>query len=279
MERGKVLMEFEIPAEAEQVSKMGSILLGRVDLRLEKWNPETGCLKEGERSNEAWVRVVGLPVSMWERDILRKIGDACGGFIAIDHQTEKMEDLQWARLLVKRNGGSPPSLVEVWIDGFCYEVTLWWEIRPVIKVPATGKRGKTVVTDAKEGGDASARAGGRVLGAMEGSRLEDCLMTEDGTQSQVSGSGQNSDPNRSEDGLGLLGQASSSRGPKAYISTGPSPLGLVFYGNGNGKPKEKAGPLGLLKGDGLAFRTHLLLLLLRPRRRRAPLLWCAVEAF
>ncbi|RVW16673.1 hypothetical protein CK203_080883 [Vitis vinifera] len=169
--------------------KDGKYFLGGVDLRLEKWNPETGCLKEGERSNEAWVRVVGLPVSMWDRDILRKIGDACGGFLAIDHQTEKMEDLQWARLLVKRNGGSPPSLVEVWIDGFCYEVTLWWEIRPVIKVPATGKRGKTVVTDAKEGGDASARAGGRVLGAMEGSRLEDCLMSEDGTQSQFAWAG------------------------------------------------------------------------------------------
>ena len=64
MERGKVLMEFEIPVEAEQASKMGSILLGGVDLRLEKWSPKTGCLKEGERSNEAWVRVVGLPVSL-----------------------------------------------------------------------------------------------------------------------------------------------------------------------------------------------------------------------
>ncbi|RVW38175.1 hypothetical protein CK203_106207 [Vitis vinifera] len=118
MERGKVLMEFEIPAEAEQASKMGSILLGGVDLRLEKWSPKTGCLKEGERSNEAWVRVVGLPVSLWERDILRKIGEACGGLLAIDHQTEKMEELQWARLLVKRNGESPPNLVEVWVDGF-----------------------------------------------------------------------------------------------------------------------------------------------------------------
>ncbi|RVW59254.1 LINE-1 reverse transcriptase-like [Vitis vinifera] len=90
---------------------------------------------------------------------------------------------------------------------------------------------------------------------MEGSRLEDCLMSEDGTQSQVSGSGQNPDPNRSEDGLGLLGQASSSSGPKDFTSTGPSSFGLVFYGNGNGKPKEKAGPLGLLKRDGLAFRS------------------------
>ena len=130
-------------------------------------------------------------------------------------ETENMEELQWARLLVKRNGESPPSLVEVWVDGFCYVVTLWWEIRPVIKFLATEKRGKAVVTVAKEGGDASARVGVRVLGAMEDSRLEDCLLTADGTQRQSSGSGQTSDPTWSEDGppggphasggLGLLG--------------------------------------------------------------------------
>ncbi|RVW95784.1 LINE-1 retrotransposable element ORF2 protein [Vitis vinifera] len=205
-------MEFEIPAEAEQASKMGSILLGGVELRLEKWTPETGCLKEGERSNEAWVRVVGLPVSLWERDILRKIGRRVGVFL---------------RLIIKR---------KKWRN---YSGHASW---PVIKFPATEKRGKAVVTGAKEGGDASARAG-----------------------RQSSGSGQTLDPTQSDDGppvgphasggLGLLGQATSSRGSKAYTSTGPSPLGLVVYGNGNEKPKEKAGPLGLLKGDGPAFRS------------------------
>ena len=263
MERGKVLMEFELPAKAEQVSKMGRIVLGGVDLRLEKRSPETGCLKEGERSNEAWVRVVGLPVSLWERDILRKIGEACGGLLAIDHQTEKMEELQWARLLVKRNGESPPSLVEVWADGFCYAVTLWWEIRPVMKFPTTEKRGKAVVSAAEEGGDASARAGERVSVAMEGSRLEDFLLTADGTQRQSNGSGQTSVPSRSEDGppggphasggLGLLGQAILSRGSKASISPGPSPHGPVLYGSG--KPKEKVGPSSLLKGDGPEFQS------------------------
>ncbi|RVW12425.1 hypothetical protein CK203_107248 [Vitis vinifera] len=164
MERGKVLLEFEIPAEAEQVSKDGKYFSwgGRSPFRevesgdgmfegrgKEQRSVGAGswaaCLHVGSGySEENWGRVWGLPCD--------------------DHQTEKMEDLQWARLLVKRNGGSPPSLVEVWIEGFCYEVTLWWEIRPVIKVPATGKRGKTVVTDAKEGGDASARAGARIGG-------------------------------------------------------------------------------------------------------------------
>ena len=54
-----------------------------------------------------------------------------------------------------------------------------------------------------------------MLGAMEDSRLEDCLLTVDGTQRQSSGSGQTLDPTQSDDGppvgphasggLGLLG--------------------------------------------------------------------------
>ena len=93
MERGKVLMEFEFLIEAEQVSKLGSISFGGLFLRLEKWRPETGCLREWEKSSEAWVRVVSLPVSLWMRDILRRIGETCGGFLAVDYQTEKMEEL------------------------------------------------------------------------------------------------------------------------------------------------------------------------------------------
>ncbi|RVW71522.1 hypothetical protein CK203_048015 [Vitis vinifera] len=28
---------------------------------------------EGEKKNEAWVRIVGLPISLWDRDTLRKV--------------------------------------------------------------------------------------------------------------------------------------------------------------------------------------------------------------
>ncbi|RVW18300.1 Transposon TX1 uncharacterized 149 kDa protein [Vitis vinifera] len=141
MERGKVLLEFEIPAEAEQ----------------------------GKGATKRGCAVVGLPVSMWDRDILRKIGDACGGFLAIDHQTEKMEDLQWARLLVKRNGGSPPSLVEVWIEGF---VTRLPYVGNQASHQSSGdwKERKTVVTDAKEGGwDTES---GQWVGSEPGSKSE-----------------------------------------------------------------------------------------------------------
>ncbi|RVX03048.1 hypothetical protein CK203_016707 [Vitis vinifera] len=253
MERGKVLMEFEFPAEADKASKIGSISFGGFFLRLEKWKPETGCLREGERSREAWVRVVGLPVSLWERDILRRIGDACGGFLAVDHQTEKMEELQWARILVKRNDVILPNEVEVWVEGSCYRVTLWWEIRPVLKTPTCEKKGKAVVTGAEVGDDVSARARERVTETMEGSRLEVCLLNADGTRSQFHELGQTSNPSRSEDGpsdgphalsgLGLLGQVKPSSN-----ATGPANSGIE-------KPTEKAWPLRLLQEAGLDFQS------------------------
>ena len=276
MERGKVLMEFEYLTEAEQVSKLGSISFGGLFLRLEKWRPETGCLREGEKSSEAWVRVIGLPVSLWERDILRRIGEACGGFLAVDYQTEKMEELQWARLLVKRNGETLPNAVEVWVEESCYSVTLWWEVRPVMKVSTTGKRGKVVATGEEVGGDASACASERVKVAMEGLRLKDILLTADGTRGQSSGSGQTSDLSRSDNGspggphvsggLVLLGQAKPSRWSKVSDFSGLISFGPVDLGTG--KPTEQAKSRRLLQGDGLDNQSPSSFVLLRAQAEK-----------
>ena len=200
MKRGKVLMEFELLIEAEQAIKLRSISVGGIFLRLEKWRPETGCLREGENKSEAWVRVVSLPVPLWERDILRKIGEECGRFLAVNCQTEKMEELQWARLLVEPNGEELPNVVKFWVEKMCYSITLWWEVRLVMRVATTGKRGKVVTTGEEVGGEACTRASKRVLEAKEGSRLEALLLHVDGTRGQSSGSRQVTDPIRSFDG-------------------------------------------------------------------------------
>ncbi|RVX00660.1 hypothetical protein CK203_030411 [Vitis vinifera] len=126
MERGKALLEFGILAEAEKALKIGGS---------------------------------GLPVSMWERDTLKRIGDACGGFIDVDHQTEMLEDLQWARILTDCEKGK-------------------------------GGKGKGIlVSDGEDGGEGYARAGGRVRGLVGGSSLEVRLQTDDGTRGQSSGMG------------------------------------------------------------------------------------------
>ncbi|RVW71574.1 hypothetical protein CK203_047967 [Vitis vinifera] len=57
------------------------------------------CLEEGEVRKEVWVRILGLPISLWVSSVLRRVGDACSGFLDVDPQTKSIEDLQWARIL------------------------------------------------------------------------------------------------------------------------------------------------------------------------------------
>ena len=52
LERGKILLEFEILAEAENVLSLRSISIGGIFLRLEKWSPKTGCMSKGEKRHE-----------------------------------------------------------------------------------------------------------------------------------------------------------------------------------------------------------------------------------
>ena len=113
MEKGKVLLEFESLVEAKRVLSSGKRSLEGIQSCLESWSPKTGCLDEGEKRSEAWVKIVGLPISLWDPIILRRVGKECGGFLALDPQTEKLEELQWARILVKTNGEELPNVLKI----------------------------------------------------------------------------------------------------------------------------------------------------------------------
>ncbi|RVW52999.1 hypothetical protein CK203_072706 [Vitis vinifera] len=189
MERGKALLEFGILAEAEKALKIGGFSCLGSPLNLQKWRPECGCLQEGNKRSEAWVRVLGLPVSMWERDTLKRIGDACGGFIDVDHQTEMLEDLQWARILVKIKQERLPNEMEIRTEDHRYVLSLWWELRPTVRKVREEKGKGILVSDGEDGGEGYARAGGRVRGLVGGSSLEVRLQTDDGTRGQSSGMG------------------------------------------------------------------------------------------
>ncbi|RVW91418.1 hypothetical protein CK203_038567 [Vitis vinifera] len=130
---------------------------GAMQEGVEPKHGETGSLP-GEKRSEAWVRIVGLPVSLWERDILRRIGMPVG-FLDIDSQTETLEDLQWARILVKLNKEKPPNVVEVWTEEFCYELTLWWEIRPAVRMARERKGKANLFQKRGRGGQSSGRSG------------------------------------------------------------------------------------------------------------------------
>ncbi|KAJ9685080.1 hypothetical protein PVL29_017204 [Vitis rotundifolia] len=189
LERGKALMEFELLAEAEKVLKLGKISVGGFSMRLEKWSRETGCQMEGERKGEAWVRIVGLPVLLWDQAILRRVGEECGGFLAIDSQTEKMEELQWARILVKIKGKELPNAVEIWVEEECYTLTLWWEVRPILKSSPAGKKGKITGTEGEVEGERATRTDKRVRLGEGVSSLDALLQPVDGTGVQSNGLG------------------------------------------------------------------------------------------
>ena len=201
LERGKILLEFERLEEARKVLNSGKMSVGGTFLRVEKWSPDTGCVMEGEARSEAWVRIVGLPVSLWDWDIMRSVGEECGGFLTVDTQTEKLEELQWARILVKVNGDELPNAVEIWVDERCYVLTLWWEIRLLLRIFPTEKSGKKAVADAEVGGEADTRAGKRVVEEGNDTRLEVMIQSADGMQSQMYGSGRPMGSIRSHDGV------------------------------------------------------------------------------
>ena len=60
---------------------------------LEYWSPRSGCVEENDLRNEAWVRILGFPISLWVSSILRRVREVCGVFLAIDPQTERIEEL------------------------------------------------------------------------------------------------------------------------------------------------------------------------------------------
>ena len=177
LERGKALLEFEDISEAHRVVFSGSRLMGGAHLRLDRWNPKTGCRVEEEMEQVAWVKIFGLPISLWSQGILKKIGEECGGFLDMDERTRSMREIQWARILVKTKGDFRPSLLEMEVEDEAYTVALWWEIRPVVRrlFSATENRRKKEVR-----GDLHSRAEKRVGKELVGAGNEDLQLPDDG---------------------------------------------------------------------------------------------------
>ena len=82
--RGLLLFEFGSSFEAKRVLVRGKRRIKEKLLHLERWSPEVGCFYKGANANEAWVRVVGLPLHLWNCEVFKKLGDGCGGFMVMD---------------------------------------------------------------------------------------------------------------------------------------------------------------------------------------------------
>ena len=125
-----LFLEFNSPEKAKWVLESGRRSFKGGVLQLDWWSPETGCLRSRGVGREAWIRVVGLPLHLWSPEILRRIGDVCGGFVDEDKETVLRKEMKWARLLVKTEGKARPSTVNILEGPRSYELQIWWEILP-----------------------------------------------------------------------------------------------------------------------------------------------------
>ncbi|RVX01710.1 hypothetical protein CK203_024397 [Vitis vinifera] len=87
------LAEFELAEEAERVLRRGNRRVHDKHFQLERWGPEAGCFRHGVHKNLCWVRAVGLPLNFWNQEVFRKLGDSCGGLVAVDEDTTNFSQL------------------------------------------------------------------------------------------------------------------------------------------------------------------------------------------
>ncbi|RVW54460.1 hypothetical protein CK203_068313 [Vitis vinifera] len=108
-----VLFEIQNKWEADMVLLRGSRRFKDREFLLQRWGPIVGCTWKESHAKEVWVRVVGLPLHLWSREVFKHIGDCCGGFVAVDEETALFSQLQWARILVKDSGMKWPGSMQV----------------------------------------------------------------------------------------------------------------------------------------------------------------------
>ena len=124
LNRDLMLFEFDFLEESNCVLERGSNLFRGGVRSLERWRPESGCVKSKNLVKEAWVRVVVLPLHLWTRGTLKQIGDGCGGFLKVDKEIALRNEISWVRILVRLKGMARPNTVNVLAGSRSYELQI-----------------------------------------------------------------------------------------------------------------------------------------------------------
>ena len=128
--RGLWLFGFGSPNKARRTLREGTGSVGGLPISLREWGKDVGCKVGRERCSTVWVRLLGLPLHLWSQSILKRIGDKCCRFDAVDENTELLNDPRWARIRVKWGGSSSPGSMIVSEGDRNFEIQLWWELQP-----------------------------------------------------------------------------------------------------------------------------------------------------
>ncbi|KAG5556986.1 hypothetical protein RHGRI_007290 [Rhododendron griersonianum] len=116
--------------------------------------PSVEEAQRGEAPSVVWVRILGLPRHLWDSEVFREIGDFCGGFVRVDDNTRRRDNLRWARIAIRVAPEMIPAKVKVAMGGWVFDLPLWVEKGPlVVFQPAliVEKGGDEVVTSGSSG--------------------------------------------------------------------------------------------------------------------------------
>ncbi|RVW99755.1 hypothetical protein CK203_029302 [Vitis vinifera] len=115
-----VLFEFKNKCEAELVLLKGNKRFKERGFLLQRWRLEVGCFWNEIHAKEVWVRIVGISLHLWSREVFKRIGETCGGFIAIDEKTIFFSQLQWTYILVRAIGNDLLGSLQVVVKHTCW---------------------------------------------------------------------------------------------------------------------------------------------------------------
>ncbi|OIT20963.1 putative pre-mrna-splicing factor atp-dependent rna helicase deah9, partial [Nicotiana attenuata] len=103
-------------------------------LLLRWWSPTAACYPSETKFDWIWVRILGLPLHLWSSEIMKVIGEKCGGWIETEEETQLRNHMRWARIKVKGPAEKIPRVVEVEEGGMIFSLPLWSEIPTAVKV-------------------------------------------------------------------------------------------------------------------------------------------------
>lgn len=84
-----LLFEFSSQVFAQKAVEEGCHSFNGLQISLDWWKPTVGCSQLDFQRDVSWVRLPGLPLQLWDLEFFIKVGDACGGFIAMDNETKQ----------------------------------------------------------------------------------------------------------------------------------------------------------------------------------------------
>ena len=101
--------------EFKYVLKKGDLFRGRMFIgKIKKWNMYMHWEFTQIEARDSWIGVEGLPLNLWNMEIFKMIGEACGGLLEVASETNNISFLKYAKLKVKGfSSGFLHPIVEV----------------------------------------------------------------------------------------------------------------------------------------------------------------------